>query len=92
MPQRLGDLDTVHPRHSPAPIPGTALSHTTSVTFDGTPALSYRIASDTEIDALVPAGTLGSADVSVTTLGGTTTASDAGSPAGRGHTCCSARR
>ncbi|MFF1962506.1 ice-binding family protein [Streptomyces sp. NPDC058232] len=64
-------------------ITGTAFSYTTSVTFDGAPALSYRIASDTEIDALVPAGALGPADVSVTTLGGTTTALDSYTYLGR---------
>ncbi|WP_328731223.1 ice-binding family protein [Streptomyces caniferus] len=64
-------------------ITGTAFSYTTSVTFDGTPALSFRVASDTEIDAVVPAGTLGSADVTVTTLGGTTTAADAYTYLGR---------
>ncbi|WP_393086593.1 ice-binding family protein [Streptomyces sp. LN704] len=64
-------------------ITGTAFSCTTSVTFDGTAATSYRIASDTEIDALVPAGTLGSADVSVTTLGGTTSVSGAYTYLGR---------
>jgi hypothetical protein len=58
-------------------ITGTAFSYTTSVTFDGTPALSFRVASDTEIDAVLPAGELGPADVSITTLGGTTTAADA---------------
>ncbi|MEV0036833.1 ice-binding family protein [Streptomyces sp. NPDC050804] len=58
-------------------ITGTAFSYTSGVTFDGTPALSFRVASDTEIDAVVPAGALGPADVSVTTLGGTTTATDA---------------
>jgi hypothetical protein len=64
-------------------ITGTAFSYTTSVTFGGTPAISYRIASDTEINAVVPAGTLGPADVSVTTLGGTTTAADAYTYLGR---------
>ncbi|WP_330318558.1 ice-binding family protein [Streptomyces platensis] len=64
-------------------ITGTAFSYTTGVTFGGTPVLSYRIASDTEIDAVVPAGTLGPADVSVTTLGGTTTAPDAYTYLGR---------
>lgn len=58
-------------------ITGTAFSYTTGVTFDGIPALAFRIASDTEIDAVLPAGDLGPADVSVTTLGGTTTATDA---------------
>jgi len=55
-------------------ITGTALSYTTSVTVGGAPVVSYRIASDTEIDAVIPAGTSGPADVSVTTLGGATTA------------------
>ncbi|WP_241671884.1 ice-binding family protein [Streptomyces sp. IB2014 016-6] len=58
-------------------ITGTAFSYTTSVTFDGIPVIAFRVASDTEIDALLPAGDIGLADVSVTTLGGTTTASDA---------------
>ncbi|MFJ5221199.1 ice-binding family protein [Streptomyces sp. NPDC088354] len=64
-------------------ITGTAFSYATDVAFGGTPAVSWRIASDTEIDALVPAGALGPADVSVTTLGGTTTASDAYTYLGR---------
>ncbi|MFJ5221232.1 ice-binding family protein [Streptomyces sp. NPDC088354] len=64
-------------------ITGTAFSYATDVTFGGTPAVSWRIASDTEIDALVPAGALGPADVSVTTLGGTTTSSDAYTYLGR---------
>ncbi|MFE1961570.1 ice-binding family protein [Streptomyces sp. NPDC059479] len=58
-------------------ITGTAFSYATGVTFDGTPALPLRVASDIEIDAVVPAGSLGLANVSVTTLGGTTTATDA---------------
>jgi hypothetical protein len=64
-------------------ITGTAFLYTTGVTFGGTPATVYRIASDTEIDVLVPAGALGSADVSVTTLGGTTTAVNAYTYLGR---------
>ena len=58
-------------------ITGTALSRTTGVTIGGVPVVSYRIASDTGIDAVVPAGTPGPADVSVTTLGGTATATGA---------------
>jgi hypothetical protein len=79
----LPSITTVTPDSGPVDggnlvvITGTAFSYTTKVTFDGTPATSYRLASDTEIDVLVPAGALGSADVSVTTLGGTTTALDA---------------
>ncbi|MFI1160600.1 ice-binding family protein [Streptomyces sioyaensis] len=64
-------------------ITGAAFSYTTSVTFDGTPALSFRVASDTEIDAVLPAGEPGPADVSVTTLGGTTTAAGAYTYLGR---------
>ncbi|MFJ9915098.1 ice-binding family protein [Actinacidiphila glaucinigra] len=64
-------------------ITGTGFSYTTDVTFGGTPALSWRIASDVEIHALLPAGALGPADVTVTTLGGTTTASDAYTYLGR---------
>ncbi|CAM5257061.1 IPT/TIG domain-containing protein [Streptomyces hirsutus] len=37
-------------------------------------ALSWRIASDTEIHALLPAGEVGPVDISVITLGGTATA------------------
>jgi hypothetical protein len=79
----LPSITTVTPDSGPVDggnlvvITGTAFSYTTSVTIGGTPATSYRIASDTEIDVLVPAGALGSADVSVTTLGGTTTAVNA---------------
>ncbi|WP_405658528.1 ice-binding family protein [Streptomyces sp. NBC_01166] len=55
-------------------ITGTGFSYATGVAFDGIPALSYRIASDTEIDALLPSGEPGLADVTITTLGGTATA------------------
>ncbi|MFE4831178.1 IPT/TIG domain-containing protein [Streptomyces sp. NPDC056672] len=43
-------------------ITGTAFSYTTGVTFDGTPALPFRVASDTEIDTAVPAGSPGPAN------------------------------
>ena len=64
-------------------LTGAAFFYTTGVTFGGTPAMSWRIASDTEIHALLPAGELGPADVSVVTLGGTATASDAYTYLGR---------
>jgi len=64
-------------------ITGTGFSYTTGVTFGGTPVISYRVASDTEIDALVPAGVVGPVDVTVTTLGGTGTATDAYTYLGR---------
>ncbi|WP_405581450.1 ice-binding family protein [Streptomyces sp. NBC_01190] len=58
-------------------ITGTGFSYATAVSFGGTPVISYRVASDTEIDAVVPAGALGPVSVTVTTLGGTTTAAGA---------------
>ncbi|MEU9058862.1 ice-binding family protein [Streptomyces sp. NPDC048430] len=64
-------------------ITGTAFSYTTGVSIGGTPVVSYRVASDTEIDAVVPAGALGPVDITVTTLGGTTTASGAYTYLGR---------
>lgn len=64
-------------------ITGSSFSYATGVTFDGVPALSYRVASDTEIDVLLPGGATGPADVSVSTLGGTTTATDAYAYLGR---------
>ncbi|MFI9726277.1 ice-binding family protein [Streptomyces sp. NPDC052092] len=64
-------------------ITGAAFTYTNGVTFGGTPAPSWRIASDTEIHALLPAGALGPVDVSVLTLGGTATASDAYTYLGR---------
>lgn len=73
-------LTSVSPAFGPADggnqivLTGTVLSHTTGVTIGGIPVTAYRIVSDTRIEVLVPAGTPGPADVSVTTLGGTTTA------------------
>ncbi|WP_330228880.1 IPT/TIG domain-containing protein [Nocardia sp. NBC_00508] len=51
-------------------ITGTGLSDTTALHFDGTPAVSFAVVSDSEISAVVPAGT-GSVNVTVTTAGGT---------------------
>ncbi|WP_063131400.1 IPT/TIG domain-containing protein [Nocardia fusca] len=57
-------------------IPGTGLTTTESVTFDGVLA-PFNILSDTAIVAVTPPGTAGAVDVVVTTSGGSDTATDA---------------
>jgi hypothetical protein len=54
-------------------LTGTNLFTTTQVTFDGAPA-NYGVISDTQISAITPPGTAGTADVAVTTAAGTVTA------------------
>ena len=54
-------------------IPGTNLSTTQSVTFDGTPA-PFVVISGTTVTAVTPPGTVGPADVVVTTSVGSVTA------------------
>jgi hypothetical protein len=56
-------------------ISGTGFTGTTEVTF-GSAAASYTVVSDTQIDAVTPAGS-GTVSVTVTTAGGTGTAVDA---------------
>ena len=51
-------------------ITGTGFSGAAAVSFGGTPAPSFTIVSDTEITAVIPAGT-GAVQVTVTTAGGT---------------------
>jgi hypothetical protein len=53
-------------------ITGTDLTTTSSVTFDGAPA-SFVVVSPTELSAVTPAGAAGTADVVVTTAGGSDT-------------------
>jgi large repetitive protein len=48
-----------------------------TVTVGGTPATNVTVVSDTEVTATTPAGTAGTADVVVTTSGGTDTLDDA---------------
>ncbi|GGO93935.1 hypothetical protein GCM10012280_47570 [Wenjunlia tyrosinilytica] len=57
-------------------IPGTGLTTTQSVTFDGTPA-PFSVISDTSISAVTPPGAAGAVDVTVTTDGGSATAAGA---------------
>jgi hypothetical protein len=51
-------------------ITGTSFTGATSVTFDGTNALSFTVQSDTEITCVTPAGSPGLVDVVVTTPDG----------------------
>lgn len=55
-------------------ITGTGFTGATSVSFRGTPAVSFTVVSDTQITATAPASAAGPADVSITTPGGTATA------------------
>ncbi len=53
-------------------ITGTDLTSTSEVTFAGTPA-SFGVLSDTSVSAVTPSGIAGTADVVVTTAGGSST-------------------
>ncbi|WP_280299848.1 beta strand repeat-containing protein, partial [Nocardia abscessus] len=53
-------------------LTGTGLTGATAVTFGATPATSFTVDSATQITAVAPAGT-GSVQVTVTTVGGTST-------------------
>ncbi len=57
-------------------ITGTNLTGATAVKFGGTNAASYTVNSATQITAASPAGTAGTVDITVTTAGGTSAASD----------------
>ncbi len=52
-------------------ITGTGFSAATAVSFGGSAASSFTVNSGTQITALAPAGTAGTVDVRVTTVGGT---------------------
>lgn len=52
-------------------VTGTGLSGASQVAFGATPAGNFTVDSDTQITATAPAGTAGTVDVTVTTLGGT---------------------
>jgi hypothetical protein len=52
-------------------ITGTGLTGTTSVNFGTTPATSFTVVSDTEIDAITPAHLVGTVPINITTLSGT---------------------
>jgi uncharacterized protein (TIGR03437 family) len=57
-------------------IPGTELTTTQSVTFDGV-AAPFSVISDTSVAAVTPPGTAGAVDVVVTTSGGSVTGAGA---------------
>jgi hypothetical protein len=52
-------------------ISGTGLTGATSVNFGTTPATSFTVVSDTEVDAITPAHLVGTVPINITTLGGT---------------------
>jgi PKD repeat protein len=54
-------------------ITGSGFTGTTAVTFGDVEAASFQVVSSTSISAVTPAGTAGSANVVITTPGGTTT-------------------
>lgn len=54
-------------------ITGASFTSATAVTFGGTAASSFTVVSDTQITATTPAGSVGAADVAVTTAIGTGT-------------------
>jgi hypothetical protein len=56
-------------------ILGTNLTGATSVTFNGTPATTFKVASSSEITATVPEGATSGA-IKVVTAGGTTLTSN----------------
>ncbi|MEU5548049.1 IPT/TIG domain-containing protein, partial [Streptomyces sioyaensis] len=58
---------------TPVTITGSGFTGASSVTFDGTPALTYVVVTDFEIAATTPPGS-GTVDVTVTTGAGPTTA------------------
>ena len=53
-------------------ITGTGLTGASAVSFGGTAATAFTVVSDTTVTATSPAGGVGSVDITVTTLGGTT--------------------
>ncbi len=56
-------------------ITGTGFTGTSAVSFGGTPATSFNVDSDTQITATTPAGAVGTIDLVVTALAGTSAAS-----------------
>jgi hypothetical protein len=55
-------------------ITGTDLTYTTDVSFDGMPARSFSVGSNSEVTAVAPAEQAGAVDVVVTTLAGASAA------------------
>ncbi|WP_160861951.1 putative Ig domain-containing protein [Shinella kummerowiae] len=58
-------------------ITGTGFASTTAVTFGATAATGFTVTSNTQITATAPAGSAGTVDIRVTTVGGTSATSAA---------------
>jgi YVTN family beta-propeller protein len=73
----LSSIRSVTPNSAPAAggatvtITGDRFSGATAVTFDGVAATSFKVVNGTTITAVVPAGAVGSAQIAVTTVAGT---------------------
>ena len=76
-------ISSVTPNYGPTAggttitITGTALTDASAVTVRGNAATSVTVVNDTTVTAVTPAGSVGAANVQVTTLGGTATISGA---------------
>ena len=76
-------ISSVTPNYGPTAggttitITGTALTDTSTVTVRGNAATSVTVVNDTTVPAVTPAGSVGAANVQVTTPGGTATISGA---------------
>jgi uncharacterized repeat protein (TIGR03803 family) len=72
VPEILSFSPTSGPVGTSVKITGNSFTGTTKVTFAGVAATSYKAISDTQVDALVPAGAA-TGTIAVTTAGGTGT-------------------
>jgi len=72
LPQTTGFTPTSGPVGTVVTIAGIALTQTTAVSFDGVPATSFSVISDTELQATVPEGAK-TGYIEITTAGGTWT-------------------
>jgi hypothetical protein len=73
-PQIKTVTPTSGPVGTPVTITGVSLTQTTKVTFGGVKATSFKVDSDTQVTATVPAG-VKKGQIAITTLGGTATSS-----------------
>jgi hypothetical protein len=74
VPSITGFSPTSGPVGTAATITGNSFKGATKVTFGSVAATSLQVISDTQVDALVPAGAV-TGPIAVTTVGGTGTSS-----------------